>query len=313
MDRSFIFEDFSLLSGQQLKSVLENVDSSVLAKSLKGARKDILDIFLGALDKKSAVMLEEDIEYMGPVRIVDVEEAQEKMIKAAFDVLAQDGKLTLSDGQTCVNDFSLDDLCPKMKPCSFVDKEGLSYEFDFSSMNGLASGEQEKVLSSFSAEDVFVANRYMGLSLNYFVTRRTKSCLEKKHITVDSAKVSECQEKIVKKMVDLISSGEIKNPLKVEFCDLMNISDRDFQKVLREADEETVVAALKFCDDEVRDKVYRNVSKKVAESLKKQVGDLDCTDAQTKDAQEKIVEIIRRLEESGELVIARGWISDFIY
>lgn len=312
MDRSFIFEDFSLLSGQQLKSVLENVDSSVLAKSLKGARKDILEIFLGALDKKSAVMLEEDIEYMGPVRIVDVEEAQEKMIKAAFDVLAQDGKLTLSDGQTCVNDFSLDDLSPKMKPCSFVDKDGLSYEFDFSSMNGLAAEEQEKVLSCFSAEDVFVANRYMGLSLNYFVTRRTKSCLEKKHITVDSAKVSECQEKIVKKMVDLISSGEIKNPLTVEFCDLICISDRDTQKVLREADEEIIVMALKSAADEVKDKVFRNMSKRQADSLKSQIEALNCTDAQTKDAQKKIVGIIRRLEESGELIIARGWISDFI-
>ena len=98
------------------------------------------------------------------------------------------------------------------------------------------------------------------------------------------------------------------------FEDIVLLDDRSIQKVLREVDQDELAKALKGADSEVCDKIYRNMSKRAATMLKEEMeflGPLSIKDVY--EARERIVSVIRRLEESGDIVIARpGEYEDFI-
>ena len=105
---------------------------------------------------------------------------------------------------------------------------------------------------------------------------------------------------------------EIKKRMFV-FEDIVQISDRDIQKVLRESDQQQLAKALQNVDTEVQDKIFRNMSKRQATMLKEDMeymGPVRVKDVE--EAQQKIVSVIRRLEDSGEIVIARGDGDEFI-
>ena len=71
--------------------------------------------------------------------------------------------------------------------------------------------------------------------------------------------------------------------------------------------------ALKAVDDEVKDKIFRNMSKRAAAMLEEDMqfmGPVRMSDVE--DVQQKIVGIIRKLEESGEIIIARGGDEDLL-
>lgn len=98
------------------------------------------------------------------------------------------------------------------------------------------------------------------------------------------------------------------------FEDIVLLDDRSVQRVLREVDQDELAKALKGADSEVCDKIYRNMSKRAATMLKEEIeflGPLSIKDVY--EARERIVSVIRRLEESGDIVIARpGEYEDFI-
>ena len=98
------------------------------------------------------------------------------------------------------------------------------------------------------------------------------------------------------------------------FEDIVVLDDRSIQKMLREVDPNELAKALKGADSEVCDKIYRNMSKRAATMLKEEMeflGPLSIKDVY--EEREKIVSVIRRLEESGDIVIARlGEYEDFI-
>ncbi len=60
--------------------MLRDVDNSDLALALKGSTEEVQNVILNNLSKRLAVMIKEDMEYMGPVRMKDVEEAQQKIV-----------------------------------------------------------------------------------------------------------------------------------------------------------------------------------------------------------------------------------------
>ena len=98
---------------------------------------------------------------------------------------------------------------------------------------------------------------------------------------------------------------EIKKRMFV-FEDIVMLDDRAIQKVLRETDAQELAKALKHTDNEVKEKIFRNMSKNAAAMLKEDMefmGAIRLKDAE--EAQLKIVSVIRRLEECGEIVIAR--------
>jgi flagellar motor switch protein FliG len=99
---------------------------------------------------------------------------------------------------------------------------------------------------------------------------------------------------------------EIKKRMFV-FEDIVMLDDRAIQKVLREVDTSELAKALKAVDSEVQDKIFRNMSKRAAGLLKddmEYMGPIRMKDVE--ESQQKIVSIIRKLEEQGEIVVARA-------
>lgn len=107
-------------------------------------------------------------------------------------------------------------------------------------------------------------------------------------------------------------ADEIRNRMFV-FENIVQIEDKSVQKVLRRVDNKTLAMALKGTAAEVATKVMRNLSQKAAELLKDDIevlGPVRIRDVEQ--AQREIVNIIRQLEDQGELVISRGERDDFV-
>ncbi len=78
--RMFVFEDIVLLSDKDIQKVLREVDTTELAKALKGVNSEVQDKIFRNMSKRAASVLREDMDFMGPVRIKDVEEAQQRIV-----------------------------------------------------------------------------------------------------------------------------------------------------------------------------------------------------------------------------------------
>ena len=78
--KMFVFEDILLLDDRAIQRVLREVDNSDLGIALKGANEEVQSAIFRNLSKRLAVMIKEDMEFMGPVRMKDVEEAQQKIV-----------------------------------------------------------------------------------------------------------------------------------------------------------------------------------------------------------------------------------------
>ncbi|WP_234119837.1 flagellar motor switch protein FliG [Clostridium hydrogenum] len=91
------------------------------------------------------------------------------------------------------------------------------------------------------------------------------------------------------------------------FEDIITLDDTSIQRVLREVDNKELGMALKGCSEEVSNAIYRNQSKRAAAALKEDLeflGPVRLVDVEK--AQQKIVSVIRRLDDAGEIVISRG-------
>ena len=78
--KMFVFEDILLLDDRAIQRVLRDVDNNDLAMALKGANEQVQNAIFKNLSKRLAAMIKEDMEFMGPVRMKDVEEAQQKIV-----------------------------------------------------------------------------------------------------------------------------------------------------------------------------------------------------------------------------------------
>ncbi|MCF2642332.1 MAG: flagellar motor switch protein FliG [Roseburia sp.] len=78
--KMFVFEDILLLDDRAIQRVLRDVDNNDLAVALKGANEEVQGVIFKNLSKRLAAMIREDMEFMGPVRMKDVEEAQQKIV-----------------------------------------------------------------------------------------------------------------------------------------------------------------------------------------------------------------------------------------
>jgi flagellar motor switch protein FliG len=78
--RMFVFEDIVMLDDRAIQKVMREVDSQELAKALKSVDSEVQDKIFKNMSKRAAGMLKEDMEYMGPVRLKDVEESQQKIV-----------------------------------------------------------------------------------------------------------------------------------------------------------------------------------------------------------------------------------------
>ncbi len=78
--KMFVFEDILTLDDRAIQRVLRDVDNADLAMALKGSNEEVQNVIFNNLSKRLAVMIKEDMEFMGPVRMKDVEEAQQKIV-----------------------------------------------------------------------------------------------------------------------------------------------------------------------------------------------------------------------------------------
>lgn len=105
---------------------------------------------------------------------------------------------------------------------------------------------------------------------------------------------------------------EIKKRMFV-FEDIVMLDDRAIQRVLREVDTNELAKALKAVDPEVQDKIFRNMSKRAASLLKEDMDYMGPTRRKdVEESQQKIVSVIRKLEEQGDIVIARSGEEDVL-
>ena len=95
-DQLFLFEDLGGLPAKSLGEVLRGVDARVLATALKGAEEEIREKFLGALSERAAVMIREEMEYLGGARVQEIEEAQREIRNVALQLEAA-GTLNLEE------------------------------------------------------------------------------------------------------------------------------------------------------------------------------------------------------------------------
>lgn len=105
---------------------------------------------------------------------------------------------------------------------------------------------------------------------------------------------------------------EIKKRMFV-FEDIVTLDNRAIQRVIRDCENEDLMLALKVSSDEVKEIVFKNMSKRMVETFKDEMeymGPVRLRDVE--EAQSRIVAIIRRLEEAGEIVVARGGGDDII-
>ncbi len=78
--KMFVFEDILLLDDRSIQRVLREVENSELAVALKNANEEVQNAIFNNMSSRLSDMIKEDMEYMGPVRLKDVEEAQQKIV-----------------------------------------------------------------------------------------------------------------------------------------------------------------------------------------------------------------------------------------
>jgi flagellar motor switch protein FliG len=97
------------------------------------------------------------------------------------------------------------------------------------------------------------------------------------------------------------------------FEDIVQLDDRAIQLVLRQVETNDVATALKGVREDVRDKIMKNLSERAAENLAEEIELLGPVRLRTvEESQAKVVQAIRVLEESGEVVVRRGSDDDFV-
>ncbi|MFC0271292.1 flagellar motor switch protein FliG [Metabacillus herbersteinensis] len=119
----------------------------------------------------------------------------------------------------------------------------------------------------------------------------------------------------------ILDSLEIQDPELAEeikkrmfvFEDIVTLDSRAIQRVIRDVENDDLMLSLKVASEEVKEIVYKNMSKRMVDTFKEEMeymGPVRLRDVE--EAQSRIVSVIRRLEEAGEIVIARGGGDDII-
>lgn len=92
----FTFDDLKNLPGPSVQVLLREVNKDQLAIALKGTSDEIMDLFMSNMSERAAKIMKEDMQASGPVRVRDVEEAQQEVVMLAKD-LADRGEIIIAD------------------------------------------------------------------------------------------------------------------------------------------------------------------------------------------------------------------------
>ncbi len=93
----FTFEDLSLIDSKQMQTVLKDVDQADMVLALKTASDSVRELIFSSMSSRAAEMVRDDLENLGPVKVSDVEAAQQKIIKVVKK-LEEEGKIVIAGG-----------------------------------------------------------------------------------------------------------------------------------------------------------------------------------------------------------------------
>jgi len=94
----FVFEDLTSIDDSAMREILKKVEGQQLTFALKTATEEMKEKIFSNLSQRAGEMLKDDLEAMGPVRLAEVEEAQQAVVRAAKELEA-DGTITLGKGK----------------------------------------------------------------------------------------------------------------------------------------------------------------------------------------------------------------------
>lgn len=94
----FVFEDIVTLDERYVQEFLKEIDSKELTMALKAASEEVKDRIFSNMSKRAALGIQEDMEYMGPVKLADVEEAQQRVVDV-IRRLEEEGTIVLGGGK----------------------------------------------------------------------------------------------------------------------------------------------------------------------------------------------------------------------
>ena len=95
--RMFVFEDILQLDNRAVQRFMREIDNSQLAIALKGSSEEVQNLIFANMSKRLAEQIREDLDFMGPVRLKDVEEAQQKIVNV-IRKLEDAGEIVISRG-----------------------------------------------------------------------------------------------------------------------------------------------------------------------------------------------------------------------
>ncbi len=95
--RMFVFEDILTLDNRSIQRFLRDVENQQLAVALKGSTEEVQKLIFSNMSKRLSEMIAEDMEFLGPVRLKDVEEAQQKIVNV-IRKLEDAGEIVISRG-----------------------------------------------------------------------------------------------------------------------------------------------------------------------------------------------------------------------
>jgi len=85
----FTFDDLLKLNGTDIQAILREVDKDALAIALKGASEELRKLFFSNMSERASKLLQDEMASMGPVRVKDVDEAQQRIITTTKDLIAR--------------------------------------------------------------------------------------------------------------------------------------------------------------------------------------------------------------------------------
>ena len=157
-----------------------------------------------------------------------------------------------------------------------------------------------------------VVDELAGFSINQTLsklggTKSLAAILNKTAVSVSKEIISEIMEK------DEDVAFEIKR-LMFLFEDIIHISDKDIQRILKEVDRKDLAFSLKVAEENVKDKVYKNMSERAADLLKEELQFMGPVKLkEVEGAQARIVDVIKQLEEQEEITINMGAGGEEVY
>jgi flagellar motor switch protein FliG len=92
-----LFEDIKALSNQALRELIQRIDRKILSTALKGASEDLKEKFFANMSQRAREMLVEEMDFMGPVRLKDVEDAQREIVEILKE-MDEEGLIQITSG-----------------------------------------------------------------------------------------------------------------------------------------------------------------------------------------------------------------------